>query len=136
VTFDGKYHQVTGAGLAPLPVQRPIPVWIGAASKRGYARAGRIADGWFPMVAPGPELEAARSVVDQAAVDAGRDPKSIGMETWVKWQGSADAIADEVSKWADAGASHVSISTMGAGLQTVDEHVAALAAVADALPKP
>jgi hypothetical protein len=142
VTFDGKYHEVTGAGLAPLPLQRPIPVWIGAASKRGYARAGRLADGWFPMVAPGPELEAARSVVDQAALDAGRDPKSIGMEAWVKWQGGADsgadsraeAVADQVAKWADAGASHVSINTMGAGLQTVDDHVAALAAVADALP--
>jgi probable F420-dependent oxidoreductase len=136
VTFDGTYHQVTGAGLAPLPVQRPIPVWIGTASKRGYARAGTIADGWFPMVPPGPELDAARSIVDQAAVDAGRDPKSIGMEAWVKWQGSADAVADEVATWADAGASHVSINTMGAGLQTVDEHVAALAAVAAALPKP
>ena len=34
VTFDGDFHQVTGAGIAPLPVQRPIPVWIGAASPR------------------------------------------------------------------------------------------------------
>jgi len=136
VTFDGKFHKVTGAGLAPLPVQRPIPVWIGAASTRGYERAGRLADGWFPMVAPGPALEAARSVVDQAAVDAGRDPKTIGMEAWVKWEGSADGVIDEVAKWAEAGASHVSINTMGAGLQTVDDHLAALTAVADALPKP
>jgi probable F420-dependent oxidoreductase len=136
VTFDGKFHKVTGAGLAPLPVQRPIPVWIGAASTRGYERAGRLADGWFPMVAPGPALQAARSVVDQAAVDAGRDPKSIGMEAWVKWEGSADGVIDEVAKWAEAGASHVSINTMGAGLQTVDDHLAALTAVADALPKP
>src|SRR6478672_673808 len=30
VTFDGKYERVTGAGLAPMPRQRPIPVWIGA----------------------------------------------------------------------------------------------------------
>jgi probable F420-dependent oxidoreductase len=26
VTFDGRYHRVTGAGLAPPPVQRPIPI--------------------------------------------------------------------------------------------------------------
>jgi probable F420-dependent oxidoreductase len=135
VTFDGKYHRVTGAGLAPLPVQRPIPVWIGAASERGYERAGRLADGWFPMVAPGPELDAARSVVDRAAVAAGRDPKSIGMETWVKWRGSADTVAAEVATWAGIGASHVSINTMGFGLEKVDDHLAALAAVADALPK-
>jgi probable F420-dependent oxidoreductase len=135
VTFDGKFHQVTGAGIAPLPVQRPIPVWIGAGSARGYERAGRIADGWFPMVAPGPDLDTARAVVDRAAVDAGRDPKAIGMEAWVKWQGSADGVVDEVTKWGQVGASHVSINTMGAGLKTVDDHLAALTAVADALPK-
>src|SRR6516225_6966158 len=32
VSFDGAYEKVTGAGVAPLPVQRPIPVWFGAAS--------------------------------------------------------------------------------------------------------
>ncbi len=30
VTFDGTFDRVTGAGLAPLPVQRPIPLWMGA----------------------------------------------------------------------------------------------------------
>jgi probable F420-dependent oxidoreductase len=135
VTFDGRYHHVTGAGLAPLPVQRPIPIWIGANSTRGLERAGRMADGWFPMVVPGPDLDAARSVVDQAAVDAGRDPKSIGMEAWVKWQGSADDVVTKVDKWAKVGASHISINTMGAGLETVDDHLAALTAVAEALPK-
>ncbi|MCW2559263.1 MAG: putative F420-dependent oxidoreductase, Rv2161c family, partial [Mycobacterium sp.] len=135
VTFDGRYHHVTGAGIAPLPVQRPIPIWIGANSTRGYERAGRMADGWFPMVVPGPALDAAREVVDRAAVDAGRDPKSIGMEAWVKWQGSADDVVTKVDKWAKVGASHISINTMGAGLETVDDHLAALTAVAEALPK-
>jgi len=135
VTFDGKFHTVTGAGLAPLPVQRPIPVWIGAGSTPGYERAGRIADGWFPMVVPGPQLDAARSVVDRAAVDAGRDPKAIGMEAWVKWQGGADDVVAKVAKWVQVGASHISINTMGAGLKTVDDHLAALTAVAEALPK-
>jgi probable F420-dependent oxidoreductase len=136
VTFDGKYHGVTGAGLAPLPIRRPIPVWIGANSTRGLERAGRMADGWFPMVVPGPDLDAARAVVDQAAVDAGRDPKDLGMEAWVKWQGSADDVIAKVDKWARVGASHISINTMGAGLKTVDDHLAALTAVADALLKP
>jgi probable F420-dependent oxidoreductase len=136
VTFDGKYHGVTGAGLAPLPIRRPIPVWIGANSTRGLERAGRMADGWFPMVVPGPDLDAARAVVDQAAVDAGRDPKDLGMEAWVKWQGSADDVIAKVDKWARVGASHISVNTMGAGLKTVDDHLAALTAVADALLKP
>ena len=54
VTFNGKYHTVTGAGLAPLPNQRPIPVWFGAASERAYERAGRLGDGWFPMTGTRP----------------------------------------------------------------------------------
>jgi len=63
VTFSGTFDQITGAGLAPLPVQRPIPVWFGAQSPRAYRRAGRLADGWFPQMAPGPRLEEARGIV-------------------------------------------------------------------------
>jgi hypothetical protein len=57
------------------------------------------------------------------------------MEAWVSWRGDTDDVADEVAKWSEAGASHLSINTMGAGLDTVDDHLAALAAVADAIPK-
>src|SRR4051794_20443902 len=52
VTFDGTYERVQGAGIAPLPVQQPIPVWMGASSEPAFRRAGRIADGWFPMMPP------------------------------------------------------------------------------------
>ena len=99
VTFEGSYEQVTAAGLAPLPVQRPIPVWFGAQSQRAYERAGRLADGWFPQVPPGPRLEQARSVVA-------------------------------------AGATLVSIITMGAGLGAVDGHLAVLAEAAAGLGLP
>ena len=134
VTFDGDFDRVTGAGLAPLPVQRPIPVWIGAAAVPGYERAGRLADGWFPMMAPGPELDEARAVVERAAVEAGRDPDAIGMEGRVNWRGDGEAVINELKAWADAGASHVSVNTMSAGLKTVDDHLAALAQVAASLP--
>jgi probable F420-dependent oxidoreductase len=133
VTFDGEFHRVTGAGLAPLPVQRPIPVWIGAASVPGYRRAGRLGDGWFPLMSPGPRLDEARGVVEQAAVEAGRDPGSIGMEGRVAWRGDAGVVTDELAGWAAAGASHVSVNTMGAGLKTVDDHLAVLSTVAAGL---
>jgi probable F420-dependent oxidoreductase len=132
VTYEGKFDRVTGAGLAPLPVQRPIPVWIGARSPRAYRRAGRLADGWFPMMQPGPQLEEAREMVRTGAVEAARDPDSIAMEGRVDWAGDVGGVADALRSWADAGASHVSINTMGAGLRTVDDHLAALAAAAEA----
>ena len=80
VTFHGSYHRVTGAGLAPLPIQQPIPVWFGGQSPPAYRRAGRLGDGWFPQMQPGPELEEARRIVSGAATEAGRDPASLGMD--------------------------------------------------------
>lgn len=132
VTYHGKYHQVTGAGLAPLPIQRPIPVWFGASSPRACRRAGRLGDGWFPMVGPGPQLDAALRQVREAATEAGRNPADIAMEGRVSWRGDPEKLVVGLRSWADAGASHVSINTMGAGLTSVDDHLAALAAVAEA----
>ena len=131
VTYHGTYHQVTGAGLAPLPIQRPIPVWFGASSPRACRRAGRLGDGWFPMVGPGPKLELALQEVAQAAREAGRDPAQIAMEGRVSWNGDADDLAAGLRVWADAGASHVSINTMGAGLASVDDHLRALTSAAE-----
>jgi probable F420-dependent oxidoreductase len=130
VTYAGTYHRVTGAGLAPLPIQRPIPVWFGAKAPPACRRAGRLGDGWFPMVGPGPELDQALREVTQAATEAGRDPAEIAMEGRVSWNGNADDLADGLRAWAEAGASHVSINTMKAGLATVDDHLAALTAAA------
>jgi probable F420-dependent oxidoreductase len=130
VTFDGAYETVTGAGLAPLPVQRPIPVWVGAQSERAYARVGRLADGWFPQMPPDSRLDDARQTIAKAAEEAGRDPATIAMEGRVSWRGPGK-LADRVARWQAAGASHVSVNTMGAGLGSVDAHLAALATAAD-----
>jgi len=134
VTFQGAYETVTGAGLAPLPVQRPIPVWFGAQSPPALRRAGRLGDGWFPQVAPGPTLDQARAIVEQAARDAGRDPAALGMEGRVSWGAKGvDKLAEQVGRWRAAGASHLSVNTMGAGLAAVDDHLRVLADVARAL---
>ena len=131
VTHHGEYEHVTAAGLAPLPVQQPIPVWFGVASEPAFRRAGRLADGWFPMVPPGPRLDEARKIVEDAAREAGRDPGTIGMEGRVSWSadgGVAQAV-DHAGRWRDAGATHIAINTMNAGLTSVDAHLTALEAV-------
>src|SRR4051794_23940288 len=80
LSHEGEFDTVTGAGINPLPVQRPIPVWIGGQSDAAYRRIGRLADGWFPQVRPGEDLDHALEVVGTAARAAGRDPATIGME--------------------------------------------------------
>ena len=133
VTFHGRYEQVAGAGISPLPHQRPIPVWIGGYSDPAYERIGRLADGWFPLMPPGPKLDEALSVIEAAAQRAGRAPADIGMEGQVRYAGDPDAVATAVQDWHAAGASHVQVATATAGLAGVDDHLAALAQIADAL---
>jgi probable F420-dependent oxidoreductase len=133
VTFSGEFDHVRGAGLAPLPVQRPIPIWIGGQSPPAYRRMGRLADGWFPQMSPGPRLDAAMRMVADGAIEAGRAPEDLGMEGRARWTGDADDLMERAARWRDAGATHLAINTMKAGLATVDDHLAALAAAADAL---
>jgi probable F420-dependent oxidoreductase len=132
VTHEGEFDTVTAAGLAPLPVQRPIPVWIGGSSDAAYRRIGRLADGWFPQVAPGPDLDHARAVVAEAADAAGRDPATLGLEGRVTWNPEDPARFErQVGKWRDAGASHLAINTMSTGQAGVDAHLAVLARAAE-----
>ncbi len=130
VTFEGRFETVTGAGLAPLPVQRPIPIWIGGGSETALKRTGRLADGWFPQLQPGPRLVEALAVIHEAARAAGRDPSAIGMEGRVGLANGAETAAKGISDWRLAGATHVSVNTMGFGATGVDAHIAALTEVA------
>jgi probable F420-dependent oxidoreductase len=131
VTHAGEFDTVTAAGLAPAPHQRPIPIWIGGQSAPAYRRVGRLADGWFPQVPPGPQLDEARAIVDDAAVAAGRDPATLGMEGRVSWtEDGVGKLVDQVGRWQEAGASHLSINTMNAGLGAVSGHLEVLATVA------
>ena len=137
VTHVGEFDRITAAGLAPLPRQRPIPIWIGGQSPPAYRRVGRLADGWFPQVPPGPRLDEASAIVAEAAIEAGRDPATLGMEGRVSWSNDGVAkLVDHIGRWRDAGATHVSINTMNAGLGHVERHLEVLADVAAALSPP
>jgi probable F420-dependent oxidoreductase len=136
VSFQGEFESVTGAGLAPMPVQRPIPVWFGAqaTSKVSLRRVGQLADGWFPLVGPGPALDQALRLVGEAAVLAGRDPADIAMEGRLDFaEGDLERLGQQAARWRSIGATHLSVNTMGAGLQSLDGHLGALEAVGDVL---
>ena len=133
VTAEVDDERVVGAGLSPLPLQRPIPLWFGGASDAAYRRIGRVADGWFPQVAPGRDLDHALAVIAEAAVDAGKSPASIGMEGRVNFSGSVSTLYEQAQRWEAAGASHLTIDTMHAGLARAEDHLAVLAELADVL---
>ena len=114
VSFRGKWHTVTEAGLNPLPVNRRIPVWLGGMAPQVIDRVGRIADGWFPFFNPG--LEAQIGTVRAAAERAGRDPGEIGIECMTPLGDGGDDARGRLQKLVDLGVSHAAVVTMNAGL--------------------
>ena len=55
------------------------------------------------------------------------------MEGRLRWQQDRDQLAAAMRHWQDAGATHLSVNTMGACLKTADDHLAALATAAEAV---
>jgi alkanesulfonate monooxygenase SsuD/methylene tetrahydromethanopterin reductase-like flavin-dependent oxidoreductase (luciferase family) len=75
VTYRGRFYALEGATMAPKPVQKPLPIWMGVGHPNAIRRAASIADGW--MGSGGSSIaEFARSVplLREALEKAGRDP--------------------------------------------------------------
>ena len=134
VNFEGRDHKISHAGIRPLPIQRPIPIWLGAGSsanpiptERVLKRIGTLADGWFPMF---PYEHAGRDVIEKVkeyARSSGRDPSAMGMEGRIRMasNGPEDWLA-EAKAWEGMGATHLSASTVGLQTDTIEQHIEAL----------
>ena len=127
VDFHGRWHTITHAGLNPLPVQRPIPLWLGGRVEAVVERVGRLADGWFPQFPPD---DAGRATIERMhgyARAAGRDPAAVGIEGRISLAESGpDAWGRLAEAWRGLGATHLSVNTMRAGLATPDAHIDAI----------
>jgi probable F420-dependent oxidoreductase len=137
VTFKGAYHSLSDVGLNPVPARRMIPLWIGAFDPRAVERAGRLADGWFvnPRIPPGNEANDAIESFRKGARAAGRDPAKLGIDATVHIGGKTPAqCAAEAEGWRRLGATHLTIRTMYAGLETPTQHIEAIRRMRDALP--
>jgi probable F420-dependent oxidoreductase len=127
VTYEGQWHKITDAGLNPLPIQRPIPIWFGGSDDRALRRLARLGDGWFPLMGPDDTCRAAIDKIGSYAREAGRDPKSIGIESRVTiGQKSPEEWKKEIEAWKNLGATHLAVNTMKAGLPTPTAHIEAI----------
>lgn len=133
VTFDGAFDRVDRAGIAPLPVQRPIPIWIGGDSPAAERRAALLGDGWLPHGEPDAALTERIERVRALAVGAGRNPDAIGVEGRASLAaGGPEALARTIEAWrAMPWVTRVGIDLMGAGVANAGAHVAALAGCAE-----
>jgi len=135
VDFSGRWHTIQDAGINPLPVQQPIPVWFGGTSEPALRRMAKIADGWMINRFPRPiDAQPALDIIRQVLEEEGRSRSQFGIEARMAYgDGDADVWTTTVKEWQEAGATHISLNTMGAGFDKPDKHLAALRLFADAI---
>ena len=142
VDFEGEWHRVRHGGINPLPVQRPIPIWIGGHSPPVLDRIARSASGWMPNFEPDEEGAAIVARLHERARVHGRDPAEIGFEPTVNVLGrTPEQWREDALAWRALGATHLSANTMqeewdeaagmwskaaGERIERVDEHLALL----------
>ena len=131
VDFHGEFHRISHAGLNPLPIQRPIPIWFGVGGRErpvppeaALRRIARLADGWSPNLTPD---ASGRAIVDQVhayAREAGRDPSRLPLEGRIRLTGQdADGWLRQVDAWRALGATSVIGEPRGGGLKFPDGHL-------------
>ena len=126
VTFEGTWHSIPAAGINPLPVRRPIPVWVGGEAEAVLKRAARIGDGWLPMGKPddnaGP-LERVRAYLEQE----GRDTSGFAIVPVVDLHGQDwDGLAADVEAWRNLDVTHIYFDGMKVGRQGPAAHIDAI----------
>jgi probable F420-dependent oxidoreductase len=72
VSYDGAAGSFKDVRVSPLPVQKPLEVWLGGNVPAALERCGRLSDGWLPSLCTPDEAAAGRKVIEDAAAKAGR----------------------------------------------------------------
>jgi len=130
VNYEGRWHTIPDAGLNPLPVQRPIPIWFGGYVDAVLKRAARLGDGWLPGHADPEKARPDVAALRRYAEAAGRDPHSIGLEPRINYgDGDPREWEARITGWRDLGATHLSINTMRCGFASPQRHLDALAVI-------
>ena len=125
VDFEGKWHTVRQAGINPRP-GRQIPIEFGGGAPALIDRAARIGDGWMPQVGADEAAAAVSDILDRReAAGHPRTGFTIQVQARLR-EGDADSWGATAATWREAGATHMSATTMNAGLEGLDAHLRAI----------
>jgi probable F420-dependent oxidoreductase len=127
VNFSGRWHTILDAGIKPLPVQRPIPLWFGGRAERALKRAARLGDGWLMTYRTPADAQPALEMLNRFLQEAGRSRSDFGLEARLPYgDGNPDTWRQLIQDWQAAGATHFSLNTMGSGFDTPEKHLDAV----------
>jgi len=125
VTFEGRWHHIPDAGLNPLPLKRKIPIWFGGHHENVLKRVARLGDGWMPNFRAAAEAAPHLETLDKFLAKEGRARKDIGVEARLHYKDAA-TWEQTLAGWTALSATHITINTMGAGLDTPQKHIEAI----------
>jgi len=119
-TFEGRYFSTLNATCQPLPIQTPLPIWIGGeGEKRTLRIAARYADAWcdtenrdpatinrtinlrFNLTTNPARVDAIRKQLQSDWGDGAEDGSLVG---------TPDQVSDRISEYIDAGAQGVNVA--------------------------
>ena len=134
VIYSGEWHNIPEAGINPLPIQQPIPIWFGGHAEAVLKRAAKLGDGWMPNYTSAEEARPALAKLDVYMEQAGRDRSDFGIEARIRYgEGNPSYWQNLLEGWRAAGATYISFNTMGAGFNSPGEHIEALQLIASSL---
>jgi probable F420-dependent oxidoreductase len=127
IKFSGRWHTIPDAGINPLPVQQPIPVWFGGTANAALHRAARIGDGWMASSANFENAKVLIEMINGYLDTYHREKSDFGVEARISYgKGDPTVLVSTIQDWQSLGATHISINTMSCGFQKPSEHIAAL----------
>ena len=134
VTFDGEFDRVHHAGIKPLPIQQPIPIWFGGGVEPVLRRAAKYGQGWIPQFRPDEQIEGPLERLRTFLQAEGREPSAFGLEGWVRSDiGGPDQWQTEAERWVTRGATHVTFYTSRLGIGAVEQQIEAMNQFYDAV---
>lgn len=134
VNFTGKGHTIPDAGLNPLPIQRPIPIWFGGSAEAAIKRIAYVADGWMCTQRTPEIAKPVRDLLFKYLEEASRSIDSFGIEARILYgDGQSDSWFSAIEQWIELGTTHISINTMGSGFITPVQHIDAMQKMAKAV---
>jgi probable F420-dependent oxidoreductase len=150
VDAPGPHYPMTAMAMEPKPPQGgKLPIWIGGASEAALRRVGQLGDGWLASRIT--DAAGAREAIEKIhsyARAAGRDPKTIGLQSMVappprdaegkRFYAEPDRVVARVVELKAMGFEWVALNATAvfqAGARSVDAMLQALGALHDRIRK-
>jgi probable F420-dependent oxidoreductase len=144
VDFKGRFYTIEAMAMEPKPPQgAKLPIWIGGYSEAAFRRCGQLGDGWLASrITDAASAKQGIAAIHRAAEAAGRDPKTIGLQSMVapppkdaegkQFYTNHDRVVARVVELRDMGFQGVALNATAifqAGARSVDAMIEALGAL-------